>query len=123
MLFLVLIEVLPEKAYHKAEYAISFALRERAPSGGDCQCFSDGLCELFHLEAESANLYAHGALLLFFFFSFCFCHIEEIDAIVLVLLLQLCPKIKKRLGLYISSEGVTVNLANFSDPPQRDLLV
>ena len=33
MLCLVLIEVLTEKAYHKAEYAISFALWERAPHG------------------------------------------------------------------------------------------
>ena len=34
MLFLVLIEVLTEKAYHKAECAISFALWERVPHGG-----------------------------------------------------------------------------------------
>jgi len=34
MLFLVLIEVLTEEANHKAEYAISFALWERAPHGG-----------------------------------------------------------------------------------------
>lgn len=123
MLFLVLVEVLTEKAYHKAEYAISFVLRERTPPRGGRQCCADGLCKVFYLEAEGADLCTRGALLLFLLFFFGFCHIEEIDAIVLVLLLQLCPKIKKRRGLYISREGVTVNLANLSNPPQRDLLV
>ena len=33
ILCLALFEVLTEKAYHKAEYAISFALWERAPHG------------------------------------------------------------------------------------------
>ena len=123
MLFIVLIEVLTEKAYHKAEGAISFVLWERTPHGVGRQCCANGICKVFHLETKGANLCTYGAPLLFFFFSFCFCHIEEIDAIVLVLLLQLCSKIKKRRGLYIFSEGITVNLANFSDPPQRDLLV
>ena len=124
MLFLVLIEVLTEKAYHKAEYAIPFVLWERTPHGVGRQCCADGLCKVFHFETKGADLCTHDTLLLFLFsFSFCFCHIEKIDAIVLVLLLQLCPKIKKRRGLYISREGVTVNLANLSDPPQRDLLV
>jgi hypothetical protein len=67
MLFIVLIEVLTEKAYHKAEYAISFALWERAPSRGGGQSFADGLCKVFHLRAEGADLCTHGALPLFLF--------------------------------------------------------
>lgn len=65
MLCLVLIEVLTEKAYHKAEYAIPFAFWERAPSRGAGQSFADGLCKVFHLRAEGADLYTHGTFTVF----------------------------------------------------------